>query len=299
MKKRLIAYFIFFAAAIIFIFFSFHFKYLSEEKESLQEHRNLKKKKGFQLPSFEEPFVPYEGTEVLHHDTQTGNLYEATGLDGMGKEEIAVFRLKQIARYSRLGIYESAYHPFKSYHQRVYRSITPGKKWLGPTPYYIANPYQLVILTCANHVTPLNLFCKQVEITYDSGVFEVLQRGESASCWFDYVYGSPDHPGKVWPVAANAWDAGFFYTFVDLARSENIKESDNPRHITNVPLSRKYFYHVGKYKVNNISPTERNAWLTLGQKNTTTVIYVKLWRNKPGDTSQAPDLVFIFKIIPH
>jgi hypothetical protein len=156
-----------------------------------------------------------------------------------------------------------------------------------------------VVLTCANHVTPLNLYCPDVRITYSNGVFETVHQGRAASCWFIFVYHKySNFPGQVWPVTVNAWDAGFFYAFVDLSRSENVKENNNPSHITNAPLSRQYIYHVGKYRKNNLSPAVPRAWLTLNSRDTRTVIYVKLWRNKPVDTSQAPDLVSIFKILP-
>ena len=216
----------------------------------------------------------------------------------MKKEEISRFRLQRISSYRQLKIYDDNYHPFKEYHQYIYNSINPGEAWLGPTPYYIANPYQLVVLTCANHVTPLNLYCPDIEITYSNGVFEEIHRGRSALCWFHMVFQSYDFPGQVWPIAVNAWDAGFFYVFVDLSRSKNIKENDNPDHITNKPRARQYYYHVGKYKKNNISPTDRNTWLTLNSRDIDTVIYIKLWRNKPTDGSQAPDLVWVFKILP-
>ena len=263
-----------------------------------KERPRPRKKHEFLLPHFQQAFVPYKGEVKIQHDIKTPNLRGTTGLDYLQKEEISTFRLQKVSIYRQLGIYDENYHPFKDYHRYIYKSITPGEAWLGPTPYYIANPYQLVALTCANHVTPLNLYCPDVQISYSNGVFEEVHRGRSALCWFRMVYQSYDHPGQVWPISVNAWDAGFFYTFVDMSRSENIKENHNPGHITNKPLNRRYFYHVGKYKKNNISPTIKDAWLTLINRDTRTVIYIKLWRNKPTDSSQAPDLVWIFKILP-
>jgi hypothetical protein len=292
-------------AGVVFIFYTFQVKNRNEEgtpftvsSHKEKENPRPKKKNPLGLPRFQKKFIPYKGEVLIEHDVKTPNLRKATGLDGMGKEEIAAFRIQKISIYRQLGIYEPNYHPFEAYHSHIYKSITPGKAWLGPTPYYIANPYQLVVLTCANHVTPLNLYCPDVRITYRNGVFETVHQGQAARCWFIVVYRSHDFPGQVWPVTVNAWDAGFFYAFVDLSRSENIKENNHISHITNRPLSRRYIYHVGKYGKNNLSPTVRSAWLTLNSRDTRTVIYIKLWRNKPEDTSQAPDLVSIFKILP-
>ncbi len=305
MKKKILLYVLLLTGAILFTFYTFQVKNRSETEEPVTASAGMKKetqrpgkKRGFLLPHFQQVFAPYKGEVKIEPDIETPKLQGATGLDFMSKEEISIFRLQKISIYKQLKIYDDNYHPFKDYHQHIYKSITPGEAWLGPTPYYIANPYQLVILTCANHVTPLNLYCPGVEITYSNGVFEEVHRGESASCWFRQVYASGDYPGQVWPVTVNAWDAGFFYAFVDLSRSKNIKENHNPGHITNKPLTRRYFYHVGKYKKNNISPTIKDAWLTLINRDTDTVIYLKLWRNKPTDDSEAPDLVWVFKIFP-
>lgn len=305
MKKKIRLYISLLIASILFIFYTYQVKNRSEKGEPLtvspgmkKETPGTRKRYEFRLPHFKLAFIPYKGEVKIEHDIETPNLQGATGLDYMQKEEISTFRLQKISIYRQLEIFDDNYHPFRDYHWYIYKSITPGEAWLGPTPYYIANPYQLVILTCANHVTPLNLYCPDVKITYSNGVFETVHRGKSALCWFRMVYESYDYPGQVWPISVNAWDAGFFYTSVDLSRSENIKENDNPGHITNKPLTRRYFYHVGKYKKNNISPTIKEAWLTLINRDTRTVIYIKLWRNQPSDSSQAPDLVCIFKISP-
>jgi hypothetical protein len=304
LKKKIRLYILLLIAAVLFTFYTFQLKSRIEKEvprsvssRAKKETRPVKKQNKFQLPHFQQAFVPYKGEVKIQHDIKTPNLYGATGLDYMQNEDISGFRLQKISIYRQLRIYDDNYHPFRDYHRFIYIPITPGKEWLGPTPYYITNPYQLVVLTCANHVTPLNLYCPDVQISYRNGVFETIHRGKSALCWFRMVYQSPDYPGQVWPVAVNAWDAGFFYTFVDLSRSQNIKKNNNPGHITNLPLTRRYLYHVGKYKKNNISPTVKDAWLTLGNRDTDTVIYIKLWRNQPAAGSQAPDLVYICKIL--
>lgn len=245
-------------------------------------------------------FVRFSGMVSIENNINYANRNArgATGLDGMDREQIADFRLTQVDRYRQLGFFHGKYDPFEYYHQRIYKSITPGERWLGPTPYYISNPYLLIILTCANHVTPLNLYCPDVNITYNNGVIEEVREGRSARCWFYMVYRSDDHPGKVWPIMVNAWDAGFFYIFVDLNHCRNVMETSSPSHITNRMHSRKYFYHVGKYRKNNISPTVKDAWLTLQERDTETTIYVKLWRYPPDSVEDDPDLVYIFRIMP-
>ncbi len=304
MKKKILIYILLLTAVTLFTLYTFHFKNRSEKEEPItgspvvkKESRRPGKTPGSSLPHFDQAFVPYQGEVKIEPDIVTPNLQGTTGLDFMSKEEISIFRLQRISIYRQLKIYDDNYHPFKDYHHHIYKFIAPGEAWLGPTPYYIANPYQLVVLTCANHVTPLNIYCPGVEITYSNGVFEEIHRGKSASCWFYQVFASDDYPGQVWPITVNAWDAGFFYAFVDLTRSKNIKENDNPNHITNRPHTRQYFYHVGRYKKNNLSPTDCKAWLTLNSRDTETVIYIKLWRNEPTDGSQAPDLVWVFKIL--
>ena len=245
-------------------------------------------------------FIAPSGVVPIKHDIKTPNVDSrgSTGLDGMTWDEIAAFRLEKIKTYKQLNFYHPQYHPFKFNHQRIYRLITPGEKWLGPTPYYVANPYLLIVLTCANHVTPLNLYCPDVSTVYDNGTIIETRTGRSAVCWFGYVFNSRDYPGKVWPIMVNAWDAGFFYIHVDISKSLNIKGSDNPNHITNKFHTRLYIYHVGKYKKNNISPTVRNAWLTLKKKDTETKIHIKLWRTPPRSLHKLPALTYIFHIIP-
>ena len=132
-KKRTRLYILLLIGAVVFTFYTFQVKSRSEEGEPHKKKENLppKKKNPFGLPGFQKKFIPYKGEVLIEHDVETSNpRREATGLDGMEKEEIAAFRLQKISIYSQLGIYEPNYHPFKEYHINIYGSITPGKAWV-------------------------------------------------------------------------------------------------------------------------------------------------------------------------
>jgi hypothetical protein len=244
------------------------------------------------------PFVPYAGTVKIENDISAAQVRSGsrTALDGMNHEEIARFRLDKVERYRQLNIFHSRYHPFKSYHKDIYGSITAGKDWLPPAAYYIANPYVLIVMTCANHVTPLNYYCPDVSITYDNGVIEEVHSDRNAACWFSRVFKSEDYPGRVRLMTVNARDAGFFYIYVDVDRSMNVKRSNNPQNLTNCATTVRSFYHMGKYGVNNISPAYSNHWLSLEEENEETLIYVKLWREKPSSVDLEADLVYVCSI---
>ena len=254
---------------------------------------------GSQIGSREEAFIPCEEHVWLEHDAFTSG-YERTSpnaLDGKYKDEIASFRLKKVKKYSKLKIFPENYHPFESYHERIYGRITPGEDWVSSVVYYIANPYLLVIFSNARCVNPLNLKCSYFDVFYENGVIKEIHRGHDANKWFESVFDkSLEHPGKIWAVMVNAIDAGFFYGYVDVNKSKNVMRSSNSSNITNKPHSPRYIYHVGKYNRNNISPNDPNAWVTLKKKNVDTEVYMKLWTKKPESSSQDPDLVYILKI---
>lgn len=251
-------------------------------------------------PDLNLDFSSYSGIVQIIPDTGSSHAdpSEPTGLDGMDRDQIARYRIGQVDRYRELGFFHDRYHPFKYYHRRIYNPITPGENWLGPTPYYIANPYLLIILTCANHVTPLNLYCPEVSITYDNGTIEEVREGRSARCWFRYVFQSYDYPGIIAVCMVNAWDAGFFFIHVDLSRSANIAESTRRGHVTSQPLNARYLFHVGKYHKNNLSPKNEKTWLEVEQADTETVIHINIWRYPPLSVEEEPDLVYLFRIIP-
>ncbi len=243
----------------------------------------------------EKTSTPYRGTMTIQPDisaTHPGN-WDSTALNGMSHKEIAAFRMEKVELYNKLNIFPARYHPFESYHRTVFGRITPGEGWLPPASYYVANPYHLIVMVSANHVTPLNLYCTDVKIVYDDRTFKEKYSGNNAACWFEMVYGSKDYPGKIRPVMVNAWDAGFFFIHVDRKQSLNIKGSNDKNHITNCATTVASIFHFGRYKVNNISPTIPKHWLSLEKRGAETRIHVKLWRHRPASIKNPADLVYV------
>ena len=253
----------------------------------------------WQVGGREEAFVPCEDYVWLEHDVFTSG-YERTSpnaLDRADEDSIASFRINKVKKYSQLKIFPEKYHPFESYHKKIYGKITPGTDWVSSVVYYIANPYLLVVFSNAGCVNPVNLECSYFDLFYEDGVIKEIHKGPGASEWFENVFDRRlDHPGEIWAVMVNAVDAGFSYGYVDVNKSKNVRKSSKSANITNNVHSPRYFYHVGKYHRNNLSPNDRDAWVTLKKKNVDTEIYVKLWIKEPGSFSQEPDIVYILKI---
>jgi hypothetical protein len=220
-----------------------------------------------------------------------------TALDGLDCEQLTAFRREKVEKYRQLGFFHPGYSPFSPPHARIYGQITPGADWLYSVPYYIANPYLLVILVPANHVTPIDIYLPQVDIQYRNGILSETIRGASARKWFKALYSS-DHAGFVRFVMVNAWDAGFCYIYLDPFRSCNIKPSENLNNVTRSWHSQSCVFHVGKYGKNNLSPEDGRAWVELLKRDEPTRLHVKLWRAKPTTVDDPADLIFIFDIDP-
>ncbi|MEN8154986.1 MAG: hypothetical protein ABFR75_13285 [Acidobacteriota bacterium] len=214
------------------------------------------------------------------------------------KYEFIKLRLKKIKKYKILGFYHPDYNPFRYYHFQVYQRVNFKKSWLYPIRYYIVNPYQLIILTKANHVTPLNLHNKNFSLRFDNGRMIETYTGKEAKSWFRSVFQKSDHPGKVWAIAVNGWDAGFFYTMLDIYKSKNIQNNYSISNILNSPNNGRYTYQVGQYKVNNIGPSKHDSWITLKKGNVFTKFYFKMWRTKPDLPSSKPQLIYEIIINP-
>ncbi len=245
-------------------------------------------------------FKAFPGSVRIERDLQavspSGN--DPTALDGMDREQLTAFRLKHVEKYRQLGFYHPGYSPFYPPHRRIYGYITPGASWLYSVPYYLANPYLLIILVAANHVTPIDIYVPEVNVLYQNGtVMETIQ-GASARRWFDFIYSSDDYPGQLRAVMVNAWDAGFYYIHLDPSLSRNVKPDDSPDHISRTTHSQSCIFHVGKYKKNNLSPEDRRAWIELAGRNKPTRLYFRLWRSKPAAVGDPADLVFVFNIDP-
>lgn len=238
-------------------------------------------------------FTPYSGEFELQ-------INPITTLDGMSIEEIAVFRTDKVEEYSFLDIFPYSYNPLEKRHKEIYGSITSGAGWLESAQFYICNPYLLVILTCANHVTPLVRRCGNPNIKYSNGVIEETYRGENARNWFDELYSYNDYPGIVRLWMVNAYDAYLFYANVDKERTENIdfNWSTSSGHIVNSIHRGRSLFHFGHHGVNNLSSADSMARIKILNKYDYTCIYVKLWRNMPLDKNEEADFAYIIRLIP-
>lgn len=288
MNRRIFVLFLFFVSCVVVAIVSFKILDKSSVEQQWEKEEET-----------ETAFVPYEGYVLLEHDVFT-SAYERTSPNALSRayeDSIASFRINKVKKYSKLKIFSENYHPFEYHHKKIYGKITPGEYWVSSVVYYIANPYLLVIFSNARCVNPINLECSYFDIFYEDGVIQEIHRGNDASKWFNNVFDrSLDHPGKIWTVMVNAVDAGFSYGYVDVNKSKNVRRSSNPSNITNKVHNPRYFYHVGKYNRNNLSPNDPDAWVTLKEKDVNTEVYVKLWRKKPDSPSQKPDIVYILKI---
>jgi len=237
-------------------------------------------------------FIPYEGTVKIIPDFNTS-------LDGLTLEEIANLRIQKVEQYKILNFFPPDYHPLKHPHSSIYNRITGGKNWLKPVPFYIVNPYILIILSRAKHVTPLNYYCSNFSIVYTYGKIVETHRGTNARCWFEKVFNSPDFPGRIRIWMVNAYDAGFHYINLDFHECVNVEKESNPHNIMNTVYSNVSFYHVGRYGVNNISAEDRNAWIKLCMKDMFTRITLKLWREKPASIDAKPDIIYEIQVTPY
>ena len=244
----------------------------------------------------------FSGTETIAQDLEgcSVDTQATTALDGMSLAAIVEYRRERVARHARLNVFPETYDPLAPGSARIWRQITPSKKWLGPTPYYVANPYVPIVATCANHVTPLNLCCPDVSITYSDRRIRELRHGESARCWLRYVHERPyaDQPGSVRLVMVNAFDAGFPFAHLDRARSENVLPEASPANVTNGLFSQSSFFHVGRYAANNISPEDRKGWVRLSRPDARTLLTVKLWRRQPPSPKDDSDLEYVIDLDP-
>ncbi len=242
------------------------------------------------------------GTEAIPQDLQgcSLNTQAKTSLDGLSLEAIVAFRRARVARHARLHIFPEGYDPLAPTSARIWRPIAPGAKWLGPTPYYVANPYVLIVAVCANRVTPLNLRCPEVAITYSNRRLVELRGGDAARCWLRYVHERPytDEPGSVRLVMVNAFDAGYRHAHLDRARSTNVLDEASPTSVVNGVFSQPSLFHLGKYGANNISPKDRNGWVRLARPQARTLLTVKLWRLPPQSLRADADLEYVIDLDP-
>jgi hypothetical protein len=221
-----------------------------------------------------------------------------TPLDGLSLEQIVAFRRQKVADQAGLAIFPADYDPLRGSSSRIWTPITPRARWLGPTPYYVANPYVLVVFVNANHVTPLNLVCPEVAITSVPGRVEERRQGASARCWLDFINASADQPGVVRAVILNAFDAGFRFAHLDRRLSANVRADPGRPNLVNGLFSQSSFFHFGHLGKNNISPEDPRGWIRLEDPRALTRLHVKLWRQVPASIEDPADQVYEATIAP-
>lgn len=238
-------------------------------------------------------FSPYTGeTDVIKINT-------ADNLSGLTKEEFINFRKNKVQEYSFLNIFPKNYNPQKT----VFGQVSFGVNWVEGVPFYICNPYLLIILSCKDHTRPLDYYFKDranIKIKYTNRIIEEIYEKDEALNWFNVLYSYDDYPGIIRIWMPNASDAGLIFACVDRSKTVNVDFDWNEQttNITNSAYLGREFFHVGKYNVNNLSPSDARAHLKLIEKNRYTCIYVKLWVVEPKDINQKEDFVYIIKIIP-
>jgi|GEM_PF-3749639 len=244
----------------------------------------------------------YQGTETIAIDTAAAKAGGgvATALDGMDLQEIADFRAARVAQYELLNIFPPGYNSLQGNGARVYKNIAPGAQWTGAAPFYIANPYCLIILSCARQVMPVNLHCHADAVVYNNGRIEETLGGESADCFFDMAYGeTAEMPGMLQVTMVNAYDAGFYFAGIDANQSKNIQPETKPGGIAGGLFSQPAAYTIDvKQKKNTISSEDPKGWIALGQRDAPTVIALKLWRTRPASVADRADMLYVISIEP-
>ena len=244
----------------------------------------------------------YKGTETIAIDTAAAaaNNDAPTALDGMDLQEIADFRTAKVAQYESLNIFPAGYNPLQGNSARIYTSIAPGAKWTGAAPFYLANPYCLIILSCARSVTPVNLRCRDIEVLYGDGQIQEIIKGENARCFFDTAYGATAPlPGMLQVTMVNAYDSGYYFASIDKDQSQNIKLDTKPGSIAGGIFCQSSYYNmIPQQGKNNIGPEDQKGWVSLGKRDALTKIVVKLWRTRPQSAAAQADMQYVFSIEP-
>jgi hypothetical protein len=176
-----------------------------------------------------------------------------------------------------------------------------GVDWLEPTQIYVINPYLLVLTSPPGHVTTALYHSDVGSARYQRGRIEISYRGPEAGRWFHYMFDQyPETAGTVRLWFVNADDAGYRYAHVDGDLSVNVEKGTEAGDgsVTGGIHSGSEFFHVGRYKKNNISPASAKARIRLIRKDAPTVIYVKLWRRRPVDIDAKEDFAYVIRVEP-
>ncbi|MHB9154187.1 MAG: hypothetical protein ACYC5N_00675 [Endomicrobiales bacterium] len=224
----------------------------------------------------------------------------ATDLGRFSRSEFVKFKTDKVKEFGQTGIYPASYNPFVPQHKGIYNSVKLGVGWTEFSQFYVCNPYLLIILSKPTHVVAFEEQCGLSEVQFKNRAIEEIYRGEQASQFFEFLAREPELSNAVRLWMVNAQDAELPYIAIDKRKCENIDFSwhNTPDNIANCVYSLKALYHVGSYKLNNISPDCSKAVLKIKELNAYTCIYVKLWANRPSSKEAREDLAYIIKVIP-
>ena len=220
-----------------------------------------------------------------------------TPLHKKSKDAIFSLRKAKVGEHGKLGIFPQKYMPASS----IYGQVDEKADWVHDTQFFVNNPYLLAVITSGDKVKAFLPYCEVSSVEYSHGKITETYRGQSAEKWFylafDY-YGQFQRVIRLWFV--NAYDAGFKYTYVDSSQSINIDMSypSSGSSFLKSIYSGRELYHVGHLKKNNISPYDVRATIRLREKNSRTVFYVKLWKNRPAAMSVKEDFAYVIKLEP-
>lgn len=244
--------------------------------------------------------------QTLGHDSTLGSasgafrtieVSPAIPIHKKSKDFIFSLRESKIVEHAGLNIYSNQYQPDGS----IFGQINERRDWVNDTQFFVSNPYLLVITSSANKVNALMPFCGVSSVQYSDSTITAEYRGEAARKWFRYVYDyyKDQYSGIVRLWFVNAKDAGFKYASIDFVRSANVDFSNSSSgSVVGGIYTNHEFFHVGRYAKNNISPADGNARIKLIEKNARTVIYVKLWRERPEKSTSPEEFGYVIVIEP-
>jgi hypothetical protein len=218
-------------------------------------------------------------------------------LNGLSTEEIFALRKSEVAKHRDLGIFPRNYAPS----QRVFGQVQPRAGWVKDVQFIVGNPYLLVLNSSHPYVNVLAPYCGVDEVTFAGGKIIEAYRGEVARKWFFYIYDYyKKNNGIIRLWLSNAYDAGFQFAHIDAARSVNLDFTwrNSPDSLVGGVYSGTEFFHVGHLGKNNLSPYDEKATIKLQRQDVHTVVYIKLWKDKPRSPDSREDLAYVIRMDP-
>ncbi len=278
-------------------------KYLNDKKMAMKEYRKVLRNYPDATTMFS--YGPSDMAEKRLDILEKGVSSEkvniivtpTTSLHKIKKQFIYNLRTFKVNEYSEVKIFHENYMPDES----IFGQINERADWIYDTQFFVVNPYLLVLTSAGNKVNALLPYCSICCVEFSKNKIEVKYSKQSASRWFYYIFDYySDSKGIVRLWFVNAYDAGFKYAYVDMTRSTNLEpEPNSPADsvLKNIFAGHESF-HLGRSGKNNISPDEPRAKLRLKEKNANTVIYIKLWKNRPMNKNTQEEFAYVIRIEP-